>query len=247
MALGGASLVVLLMVWLWNPRPLAGNQTEEDMVSSQASVPPELLAKAHLAAKATLEAGYTSTGELESAEVEGTAAKGISSEATPEVTPEPETSSGKESVIIVGDTRYAWQEWSPWHCNCLAGSMSRVRDITYSAPGVRLDPVQYDVLRFERQVCSYEDCQCNRTAHQCDQAVVSCAKGPMHLCALEDIHEEQDHQRRKFWARVLGGLKRLLQTLRDLFPSQGKASNDINSMEHENKSWQISLNVSKGG
>ncbi|XP_053133341.1 protein MENT isoform X2 [Hemicordylus capensis] len=108
----------------------------------------------------------------------------------------------KEEILIVGDTRYQWQEWSPWHCNCPAGSMSRVRDITYSVPGVRLDPVQYNVLRFEREVCSYKGCHCDRKAHTCDQLEVSCKEAAPHICALKDIEHDQDEKRKNFWAKA---------------------------------------------
>ncbi|XP_042297094.1 protein MENT isoform X2 [Sceloporus undulatus] len=128
----------------------------------------------------------------------------------------------KQSFLIVGDTRYAWQEWSEWHCNCGSGTMSRVRDITYSVPGVRLDPVQYDILRFERVVCSYKACECDRTKHQCDHLQASCDRGPMHLCALHDIEQDQTRKRQRFWSKVHKGLKDLWQSIRETFPPRPK-------------------------
>ncbi|XP_020653904.2 protein MENT [Pogona vitticeps] len=225
MALGGASLVVVLLVWLWNPWPPdgggGGGGRAEGTGNNKVSAPPDLVAKVPLAAKALVAAGYTSTAEEESAEVEATAAHGMASEVVV-VTPGPGgTSSGKEAVVIVGDSRYSWQPWSPWHCNCPAGSMSRVRNITYAVPGVRLDPVQYNVLRLEREVCSYALCPaCNRTARECDRPAVPCAKGPDYLCALDDIRQDREHLRRHFWTHVHQGLKKLWQTVREAFPSQ---------------------------
>lgn len=135
----------------------------------------------------------------------------------------------KEEILVVGDGRYEWQEWSSWHCNCPAGSMSRVRDIAYAVPDVHLDPLQYNVLRFERKACNYGDCGCDKGAHQCDRKEVTCNEESAHLCALKDLEVNQNrkgtnfYQKQKqtnFWANVHTGLKNLYHSMKDAFPNQ---------------------------
>ncbi|XP_032089888.1 protein MENT [Thamnophis elegans] len=207
------ALLLLLSCWLWAAELAEPPDDEGALVSA----PPELLAKLPAAARATVAAGYLNPSE---------AAAVVSKEmprlqATPVGTP-PAGSTPGETVLIVGDTRYAWQEWSAWHCNCPAGSMARVRDITYAAPAVRLDPAQYDLLRFERLVCSYAICGCDRRQRQCDRLAPACDLGQMHFCALRDIQRDQDEKRRRFWAKVNGGLKALWRSLKAAFPSDQK-------------------------
>ncbi|XP_060614585.2 protein MENT [Anolis sagrei] len=194
-------------------------------VSSGGSSVPELLAMVPAAAEAIVAAGYTG-GHHEV--VNTTPPPPV---ATVVVSNVPEVSGGssgsvpvlpaasntaKETFLIVGDTRYAWQEWSPWHCNCPAGSMSRVRDITYSAPGLRLDPLQYNILRFEREKCTYATCDCDRAQGQCDRKQVPCEWGATHLCALQDIEYDQLHRKERFWALVHKKLKKLLKAIKEV-------------------------------
>lgn len=208
------ALAALLGGWLC-AAGLAQGLDDED--GALISAPPELLEKLPAAAKATVAAGYVNPSEAEAA-------------ATKELPRLPATPAGMplagspthETVLIVGDTRYAWQEWSAWHCNCAAGSMARVRDITYAAPDVRLDPAQYDLLRFERLVCSYALCACSRQKRQCDLLAPACDLGQMHLCALRDIQRDQNEKRRRFWAKVNSGLKALWRSLKEAFPSDEK-------------------------
>ncbi|KAM3824914.1 LOW QUALITY PROTEIN: protein MENT [Vipera latastei] len=206
MALGLALALTLAGCWLG----AAGGAQEPDEEGALVSAPPELLERLPAAAKATVAAGYLNPSEAERAEAAATQ----------------EPSAAREAVLIVGDTRYAWQEWSAWHCNCAAGSMARVRDITYASPGVRLDPAQYDLLRFERVVCSYAACGCSRPRRQCDLLAPSCDLGEAHLCALRDIQHDQDEKRRRFWAKVNAGLKALWRSLKEAFP-RGKKSKTI--------------------
>ncbi|XP_061462711.1 protein MENT [Rhineura floridana] len=183
---------------------------------AQVTAPPHLVALLPEAAMATVAAGHTNT----SSEV-STQAPAFTISINAHVHHvSVGTPAEKETVLIVGDTRYAWQEWSKWHCNCMEGSMSRVRDITYAMPGVHLDPVQYDILRFEREVCSYKVCDCSRKEHECDRLEVTCKKGAMHMCALRDIKLDQDLKRRHFWARVHEGLNKLWQHIKDTFPME---------------------------
>lgn len=127
-------------------------------------------------------------------------------------------STPKEEVLVVGDARYRWQDWSPWHCNCPVGSMSRVRDIAYSVQGVHLDPIQYNVLRFERQACNYDTCGCSKEAHQCDRLEVPCKEPAAHLCALKDLEFDKQQKRTDFWSHVHVGLKNLWNSMKDAFP-----------------------------
>ncbi|XP_070622708.1 protein MENT [Erythrolamprus reginae] len=210
----GRALALAALLWAG---ALAGAEEAED--GAQISAPPELLAKVPAAAKATVAAGYINPGEAEAAATKEMPHLPAIHEGSPAPT--------HETVLIVGDTRYAWQEWSAWHCNCGAGSMSRVRDITYAAPAMRLDPAQYDLLRFERLVCSYAACACSRPARQCDRLALDCELGPTHLCALRDIQRDQEEKRRRFWAKVNGGLKALWRSLKEAFPSGPKQSKPI--------------------
>ncbi|KAG8146997.1 hypothetical protein E2320_014066 [Naja naja] len=216
MAPRGLALAALAGCWLWAAGLAQGPIDEEE--GALLSAPPELLEKLPAAARATVAAGYVNPSE---AEAEATKELALVP-ATPPGTPLA-GSTAHEAVLIVGDTRYAWQEWSAWHCNCAAGSMARVRDITYALPNVRLDPAQYDLLRFERVVCSYAVCACNRHKHQCDLLAPRCALGQMHLCALHDIQRDQDEKRRRFWVQVNGGLKTLWRSLKEAFPSAKKS------------------------
>lgn len=208
------ALAALLGCWL-RAAGLGHELDGEDEVL--VSAPPELLEKLPAAAKATVAAGYLNPSEAEAA---GTKELPLVP-ATPPGTP-PARSQAQGTAMIVGDTRYAWQEWSAWHCNCEAGSMSRVRDITYSRPPVHLDPAQYDLLRFQRLVCSYALCACSRSKRQCDLLTPACDLGQMHLCALRDIQRDQDEKRRRFWAKVNRGLKALWRSLKEAFPRDKK-------------------------
>ncbi|XP_026576051.1 protein MENT [Pseudonaja textilis] len=215
------ALAALLGCWLWAAGGLLapGPLGEEEEDGALISAPPELLEKLPAAAKATVAAGYVNPSEEEEAE----ATKELPLVPATPPGPRPAGSTAHEAVLIVGDTRYAWQEWSAWHCNCAAGSMARVRDITYASPDVRLDPAQYDLLRFERVVCSYAVCACDRRRHQCDLLAPRCELAQMHLCALRDIQSDQDEKRRRFWAQVNGGLKALWRSLKAAFPSAKKS------------------------
>ncbi|KAM6434189.1 protein MENT [Liasis olivaceus] len=211
-ALPALALVLVLACWRL---PTATRAQDDD--DTLISAPSELLALLPGAAKATVSAGFISGDQEEQATKEVPLLPQVSTRGPYA------SSSGKEVVLIVGDTRYAWQEWSQWHCNCHAGSMARVRDITYSVPGVRLDPLQYDILRFEREVCSYTICSCSRKRRDCDQLALTCGLGPMHMCALRDIQQDQDEKRRSFWGRVHTGLKHLWRSLKEAFPADKKA------------------------
>ncbi|XP_034280950.1 protein MENT [Pantherophis guttatus] len=195
---------------------LGGGLDDED--EALVSAPPELLAKLPAAAKATVAAGYLNPSEAEAA---GT--KELPLVAATPPGPPSARSPPHGTAMIVGDTRFAWQEWSAWHCNCAAGSMSRVRDITYARPAARLDPAQYDLLRFQRLVCSYALCACSRPKRQCDLLTPACDLGQMHLCALRDIQRDQDEKRRRFWAKVNRGLKALWRSLKEAFPRDKKS------------------------
>lgn len=209
LALARLAALTLAGCWLG----AAGGAQEPDEEGALVSAPPELLERLPAAAKATVAAGYLNPAEAERA---GAAA-------TKELPLLPALPSAThETVLIVGDTRYAWQEWSAWHCNCAAGSMARVRDITYASPGVRLDPAQYDLLRFERVLCSYAVCGCSRPKRQCDLLAPGCDLGEVHLCALRDIQRDQDEKRRRFWAKVNAGLKALWRSLKEAFPRDKK-------------------------
>ncbi|XP_032992148.1 protein MENT [Lacerta agilis] len=211
MALQGATVVLTLCLWGWLAAGPGLSDEIED--TTQMGAPPHLLALIPEAAKATVAAGYTDSSSNETQTTTGPPPLVAVS-----VTIGGETSPEKETVLVVGDTRYAWKEWSPWHCNCAAGSMSRVRDITYSQSGVHLDPAQYDILRFEREVCNYQACQCQQG--QCNLSAVACGQGPMHMCALQDINQDKEHKRKDFWTQVHNGLRDLWKSIKDTFPPQ---------------------------
>ncbi|XP_077189539.1 protein MENT [Paroedura picta] len=247
MALGG-SLRPLLLLWLWPwPAGLAQHQGVVEHEDVLISAPPHLTALVPAAATATVAAGYLPEGSssLEQNHVAVVTSEGIpvmlvptpspTEESTTEASPTPEESPTEEStteaptpahvgIMIVGDTRYQWQEWSPWHCNCAQGSMSRVRDITYSVPGMVLDPAQYDVLRFQRVVCDYKVCHCRPEERQCDRLQVSCDEEEEHICALRDIELDQRQKRKDFWARLHGELQKLMASLKEAFPRARKES-----------------------
>ncbi|XP_074837415.1 uncharacterized protein LOC142003932 [Carettochelys insculpta] len=121
---------------------------------------------------------------------------------------------GAGEVIAVGDTRYEWLAWSKWYCNCEAGSMSRVRDITYTVPGLQLDPDDYNTMRFQRVPCSYSLCQCSHKHRECDHAKVTCDAPKPYLCAVRDIRRDRYHQARHFWIQVRKELKGLWKAIR---------------------------------
>ncbi|XP_034953522.1 protein MENT-like [Zootoca vivipara] len=213
MALGGATLVLTLCLWGWlAPGPGLG---ELDSMT-QMGAPANLVALIPEAARATVAAGYTSSDKETTTEhppqVSVSITLGVAT------SPEEDTVPEKDTVLIMGDTHYAWQEWSEWHCNCAAGSMSRVRDITYSQPGVHLDPDKYDVLRFERVVCNYQLCKCDQG--QCDLSALVCEQGPMHMCALQDIKQDKEDKRKDFWTQVHNGLRDLWKSIKDTFPPE---------------------------
>ncbi|XP_028572335.2 uncharacterized protein LOC114590157 [Podarcis muralis] len=208
MALGGTTLVLTLCLWGWlAPWPGLGEETED---MTQMGAPPHLVALIPEAARATVAAGYTNDNETQTTTEAPLVSVSITFSAG--------TSQEKETVLVVGDNRYAWQEWSEWHCNCAAGSMSRVRDITYSQPGVRLDPAEYDILRFEREVCNYQACHCEQG--QCNSSTLACDQGPMHMCALQDIKQDKEHKRKDFWTQVHEGLRDLWKSIKDAFPPE---------------------------
>ncbi|KAL8184795.1 UNVERIFIED_CONTAM: hypothetical protein K2H54_028515 [Gekko kuhli] len=229
MALGGVLLPLLL--WLW---PACVAQEDSGVVEQedvQIAAPPHLTALIPAAATATVAAGYipdnidTSVEQSHEAlaTAEGIPVLPATAQSTPEAS-RPSLSPGKLGILIVGDTRYQWQEWSTWHCNCERGSMSRVRDITYSMPGVVLDPGQYDVLRFQRVVCDYKICHCRPEERQCDRQRVTCEEEEEHICALRDIEQDQHRKRKDFWARLHAELKNLWHSLKEAFPLTRKES-----------------------
>ncbi|XP_060112356.1 protein MENT [Heteronotia binoei] len=229
MAIGGGLLPLLL--WLWpaclGPDLSVGGHQVGEHEDVLIAAPPHLIDLLPAAATATVAAGYIpGDTSLEESQVAVATSEGIpvmvmTVQTTTEESKAP--SPGKVDILIVGDTRYQWQDWSPWHCNCPQGSMSRVRDITYSTPGVVLDPAQYDVLRFQRVVCDYKICHCRPEEHQCDRLEVTCAEEE-HVCALRDIEQDQHQKRKDFWARLHAELKNLWQSLKDAFPRIRKES-----------------------
>ncbi|XP_044847069.1 protein MENT [Mauremys mutica] len=121
---------------------------------------------------------------------------------------------GSGGVIGVGDTRYKWLAWSKWYCNCEMGSMSRVRDIVYTVPGLQLDLDNYNALRFQRVACSYGHCKCSHKHRECDHAKVTCDAPNPYLCAVRDIRRARYRQARPFWMRVRMELKELWKSIR---------------------------------
>ncbi|XP_074795112.1 protein MENT [Natator depressus] len=124
---------------------------------------------------------------------------------------------GSGGVIGVRDTHYKWLAWSKWYCNCEMGSMSRVRDIAYTVPGLQLDPDDYNALRFQRIACSYSHCKCSRKHRECDHAKVTCDAPNLYLCAVRDVRRARYRQARHFWIRVRMELKGLWKSIRKAF------------------------------
>lgn len=221
-------MALMLMLLPWARLVLQDHAGLGEKDGSPITAPPQLTALIPAAAKATVDAGYTNSNSGVSAAA--TTAQTVASEipvmagaTVGAVNGSSKPSSpNKAGVMIVGDTHYDWQDWSKWHCNCQEGSMSRVRDITYSAPGGHLDPIQFNVLRFQRVVCSYAECNCSRKAHECDKLEVTCNENEKHMCALKDIQQDQSHKKHDFWAHVLAGLKELWHTIQESFSSEHK-------------------------
>ncbi|XP_053866266.1 protein MENT [Malaclemys terrapin pileata] len=124
---------------------------------------------------------------------------------------------GSGGVIGVGDTRYKWLAWSKWYCNCEMGSMSRVRDIAYTRPGLQLDLDDYNSLRFQRVACSYGHCKCSHKHRECDHAKVTCNAPNPYLCVVRDVRQARYRQARHFWIRVRTELKGLWKSIRKAF------------------------------
>nr|XP_025038544.1 protein MENT [Pelodiscus sinensis] len=124
---------------------------------------------------------------------------------------------GTGEVIMVGDPHYKWLAWSKWYCNCKMGSMSRVRDITYTVPGLQLNPDDYNAMRFQRTACSYRHCKCSRKHHECDHATVICDAPSPYLCAVRDIRRARYFQAQHFWRRVRTELRGLWKSIKKAF------------------------------
>ncbi|XP_029437648.1 proline-rich protein 36-like [Rhinatrema bivittatum] len=126
------------------------------------------------------------------------------------ITEPPENISGG---ISLEDRAYIWQSWSKWYCNCPAGSMSRVRDIAYRVPGIRLTSTDFIRRHFQRVACDYKECLCSRLKKECEKPVVACQDLEQYKCAMKDVSYDQQMQSRSFWSQIQGGMRKVWKNL----------------------------------
>ncbi|MEE6491545.1 hypothetical protein FKM82_016260 [Ascaphus truei] len=120
------------------------------------------------------------------------------------------------TISLEEDNRYFWSAWSRWHCNCPAGSMSRIRDVTYMEKNVTLSEGDFHRKRFQRLVCDYHECKCSRPKKQCIKAVAECPEPEVYLCALRDMHHGLEGST-SFWRLFQKVVRNLWARLMDAF------------------------------
>ncbi|XP_030042738.1 methyl-CpG-binding domain protein 6 [Microcaecilia unicolor] len=124
--------------------------------------------------------------------------------------------------ISLEDRAYIWQAWSKWYCNCPAGSMSRVRDIAYRVPGIRLTRTDFTRRHFQRVPCNYKECHCNHQKKECEKAMMPCQDLEQYKCAMKDVGYDQQVQSHAFWSQIEGGMRSVWQNLGGAFPKDVK-------------------------
>ncbi|XP_069498841.1 uncharacterized protein [Ambystoma mexicanum] len=137
----------------------------------------------------------------------------------------PPTVAGSKPGDPLAPPQELWQPWSNWVCNCAAGAMSRVRDLSYRASGFNISKQDLDRQRFQRILCSYSQCSCE--PGQCDHDRPDCPQVEDYLCAIHDMGYSKARGSHKvskeskgdhYWDRISIGvhtiwdkLKRVLQ------------------------------------
>lgn len=129
-------------------------------------------------------------------------------------------SGGSGTTITLEDSQISWLTWSKWRCNCPAGSMSRMRDVKYQVPGITLGDTNLNLKRYQRVVCDYKECNCNRTLGQCDQARVECTDMEEYECALNDIAYASRHLIRKLWTTIDNSSHSIWERLKLVYPGK---------------------------
>ncbi|XP_067878519.1 uncharacterized protein [Heterodontus francisci] len=112
-------------------------------------------------------------------------------------------------VISLDNSSYTWAMWSPWYCNCLNSSMSRIRGIMDKDTGIVLHYKDYQPSYFQRQPCSYEMCECSREDKQCHLANVTCLEPNPYNCVLNDIAYQEIMDSKDYWKKLKKGVQAL--------------------------------------